>query len=186
MKRTMGVIVIMSFLLLGPGCISVQVFGGTYEGRIVDADTGAPVDGVVVLAIWYVEYRLADRWHEYYDASETVTDARGDFSVRELSLRLTKGELQPAMFFIFKAGYEVRELSSWASLKKDIVFSKRVKWEGERAIIPLKEVTIEQRKKGRAGGYRPPPMPDVPREKMPMTLKEINKDSVERGLGSVY
>ena len=56
---------------------------GPLTGRIVDAETGRPIAGAVVLATW----DEIERWNPvhprslFYDAQEVVTDAAGRFTI---------------------------------------------------------------------------------------------------------
>jgi hypothetical protein len=74
---------------------------------------------------------------------------------------------------IFKAGYEY-ESGSWSSLKK---YARKIKWEKSKAIIPLRKLTMEERRKRR------PPIPptEAPLKKIRLMLKEINKNEIELG-----
>ena len=134
---------------------------------------------------------------------ETVTDKNGEFEIKGLGL-LVLSNVIPMDVLIFKAGYEHIGLGSWRGLKsrgwtgkyeesydpvkktkvlKAIVDpKKKVAWEGDKAIIPLRKLTMEERK-------RRIPSPDVPTEaslkKVKLMLKEINKENFELGLGTV-
>jgi hypothetical protein len=92
------------------------------------------------------------------------------------------GNVTPMDVLIFKAGYEHIGMSSWESLKSDLILRKKIKWEGTKAIIPLKKLTIEERRKKSDPDYPPT---EAPKEKIKLMLKEINKDRIERGLDTV-
>jgi len=73
---------------------------GPYKGRVLDLETGEPIEGAVVAANWYLT-------HRFCDAKETVTDKNGEFV-------LPKGscfsfwpftEMDPAHVVVFKPGY---------------------------------------------------------------------------------
>jgi hypothetical protein len=154
-------------------CYAARV-DGPYEGKIIDADTGKPIEGVVVLGVWYKEYPGAGgAVSRYHDAMETLTDKNGDFKIKGLGL-LVMSNIIPMDVLIFKAGYKY-ESGSWSALKK---YAKEIKWEGEKAIIPLKKLTMEERKQ-----KRPPSRPSlVPDEKMRKLTKEISKERMSLGL----
>jgi hypothetical protein len=61
-------------VLLNTGCVySVARYDGPYEGRIVDAVTGNPIQGVVVLGVWYkVLPTVAGGVSSYFDARGTI------------------------------------------------------------------------------------------------------------------
>ena len=164
-----------------PSCYAARI-DGPYEGRVIDADTGKPIEGVVVLGTWSEETPTpAGAVHRYYDAMETVTDKNGDFKIKGLGL-LVLCNVVPMDVLIFKAGYEYLG-SPWESLKKSkyLIEKKNIKWEGERAIIPLKKLTMEERKKQGSPDFPS----EAPEDKIKLILKEINKDRIERGLKPV-
>jgi hypothetical protein len=84
--------------------------------------------------------------------------------------------LAPMGVWIFKAGYKY-EGGSWTSLKMD---KDEIKWEGDKVIIPLKKLTMEERKRR----YGPPGPPSEAQraKKAQQYMEEINKDRRERGL----
>ena len=62
--------------------------GGPYMGRVVDSETGRPLEGAVVLAVWELEVPLpAGTAHEFLDAEEVLTDGEGRFAVGRNALR---------------------------------------------------------------------------------------------------
>ena len=177
MKKLSHIAVIGILWILTSG-FSIIRYDGPYRGRVVDAETGEPIEGVVVLAVWYlVTPTPAGSSRDYYDARETVTNENGEFEIKGKGLRILS-RLEPVRVTIFKAGYEYLDVP-WVSLKKDIILRKRIKWEDDRAIIPLRKLSMEERRK-RLG---PPSPPDeAPLEKVILMLKEIDKDRREQGL----
>ncbi|MEW6108582.1 MAG: hypothetical protein AB1632_05330 [Nitrospirota bacterium] len=160
-------------------CYAARI-DGPYEGKVIDADTGQPIEGVVVLGTWSRETPTpGGATHNFYDAQETVTDKNGEFKIKGLGL-LVISNVIPMDVLIFKAGYEYLG-TPWESLKKSkyLIQKKNIKWEGDRVIIPLKKVTMEERKKDPL--YPPIPPTEAPLEKARLMLKEINKDLVQHG-----
>ena len=51
--RNMRIAVLVTFIFSCAGCVSFARIDGPYEGRVVDADTKAPIEGVVVHGNWY-------------------------------------------------------------------------------------------------------------------------------------
>jgi hypothetical protein len=148
-------------------------YDGPYEGRIIDADTGQPIEGVVVLGIWNTETpSAAGALTNYHDAMETVTDKSGEFTIKGLGL-LFMSNVLPMDVVIFKAGYTYYGLMTWKELKR------AVKKEDNRLIIRLKKFTIEER---RNQGGPPDPPSEAPLKKVILMLQEIDRDDKERGL----
>ena len=160
------------------GCVQyIARYDGPYEGKIIDAETRVPIEGVVVLGVWNNEApTVAGAVSSYYDARETITDAKGDFKVPGKGLKILS-DVGVMNVLIFKAGYEYIGLGTWEAFKEDSSF--KVRWEGEKAIIPLRKLTMDQRRKE---GMSPPlPPGEAPIEKVRLMLKEINKNAVEIG-----
>ena len=180
MKRLCSVAILSILVVLATlTCAYGTRYDGPYSGRVIDADTGAPVEGVVVLGVWNTEQITpGGAVHNFHDARETVTDKNGEFEIPGKGLMILEN-VTPMDVLIFKAGYEHIGMGSWESLKSDLILRKKIKWEGKKAIIPLKKLTIEERRKL---GDPPDPPTEAPFEKVKLTLKEINKDRAERGL----
>ncbi len=177
MLNKAGVKILSILLLISvTGCIPAYTirYDETFSGKVVDAETGEPVEGVVVLGVWYVSmiYGL-----KYYDARETVTGKNGEFSIPGKGLRIMSN-LEPVTVMIFKAGYRYVE-GTWKSFKEGFYYKDKIKWEGDMPIIPLQKLTMKQRR--RRGSPHPPP-DKAPLEKVILMLKEIDKNDIELGL----
>jgi len=104
---------ILTALLLGmlaglTGCALVHHYGA-FEGRVIETETGEPIEGAAVLVSYYtVMYTPAGEVSSYLDSKETLTDALGAFKIpAQFSLTF-----RPLNFFeaygsmvIFKPGY---------------------------------------------------------------------------------
>lgn len=142
---------------------------GPYEGRIIDADTGQPIEGVVVLGVWYREHPgPGGAVSEYYDAMETITDKNGEFKIKGLGL-LVMSNILPMDVLIFKAGYTHYGLMTWRELKG------LYKTQENRAMIRLKKLTMEARKKRLIGKE------SIPDNKQTMLIRELNQEKKELG-----
>ena len=177
MKRLCGVAILNILVVLATFTCAYGIrYDGPYSGRVIDADTGAPVEGVVVLGVWNTEQITpGGAVHNFHDARETVTDKNGEFEIPGMGLKIL-GNVTPMDVLIFKAGYEHIGMGSWESLKSDLILRKKIKWEGKKAIIPLKKLTMEERKQ-RFGSY----YVDIPNEKQKLLLKETKKEDKEIG-----
>ena len=180
MRRILLISILTCLVLSVTSCYGFAVIrkDGPYEGKVIDVDTGEPIEGIVVLGVWYKENPgPGGAVSEYYDAMETVTDKNGEFKIDGLGL-LIMSNVIPMDVLIFKAGYEY-ESGLWSALKK---YAKKIKWEGDKAIIPLKKLTMEERKKELGP---PSPPHKAPKGKIRLMLNEINKDRAEQGLGPI-
>jgi len=54
---------------------------GPYKGRVIDLETGKPIEGAVVAGVWVLEFNFTP----FCDAKETVTDKNGEFILPKAS-----------------------------------------------------------------------------------------------------
>jgi hypothetical protein len=176
MRRTLLILILATFVMSVTSCYGFATIrkDGPYEGKVIDVETGEPIEGVVILGIWSREIiSPGGATHNFYDAQETVTDKHGDFRIEGMGLKILSN-VTPMDVLIFKTGYEY-ESGSWSSLKK---YAKKIKWEGSKAIISLKKLKMEDRKRQGSPDFSS----KIPGNKMKLMLAEINKDRIERGL----
>ncbi len=181
MKRRTLLILALFLLTIFAGCTPVR-YENDYKGKIIDADTGKPIEKVVVLGVWFKAYPTpGGAAHEFYDAREAVTDKNGEFSIPGMGL-LILSNIVPMDVLIFKAGYEYIGMGPWRSFKIDYILKKKVRWEGDMAIIPLKKLTIKERRKKGIPSF--PPV-EASKEKIKFILKEMNRNLIELGLDPI-
>ena len=175
MRKIVVLSLSMLILFACSGCLYAVRYDGPYHGKVVDADTREPIEGVVVLGTWSVyHYDLAGGHHTYHDARETVTDKNGEFSISGQGLRVMSS-LEPMSALIFKAGYSYYESGTWTTIKEGLYSREQVKWEGDKAIFPLKKLTMEERKRQHADKET------IPDSKQKLLIKELNKEYKEIG-----
>jgi hypothetical protein len=180
MKTTKTIMFLISCLIvLTSGCSYLARYDGPYKGRVIDAETGSPIEGVVVLGVWSkVAVTPVGGVSSYYDAQETVTNRNGEFEIRGLGIKIMS-KVAPMDVLIFKAGYDHIGMGPWESLKLDGgALEKKVTWEGKKAIIPLRKLTMEERKKKGTPSF---PAEAYREKKMSLLIKEINKEENEFG-----
>ena len=176
MIRIVTIVVYVAFCVMSAGCVQVVGYEGDYKGRVIDAETGQPISGVVVLGVWWSKMPTpAGSTSHFHDARETVTDEKGEFTISGSGIKILS-TVGPVDIFIFKAGYEYFD-APWEALKEDVLLRKTIKWEGDKAIIPIKKLTMEERRKKGA-----PPRPPIPQGQMLLITEEINKDRRALGL----
>jgi len=182
MKTKLKLLLILIILLLQTGCLYAVRYDGSYHGKVVDIETREPLEGVVVLGTWSVYHFDVGGGHStYHDARETVTDKNGEFTISGEGLRILSS-LQPMSFIIFKTGYSYFD-GSWDTLKTDYYSLQVVKWDGETPIIPIRKMTMEERRKIMT--FPPIPPTEATVDKIILMLKEINKEAIERGVGTI-
>jgi len=132
-RATPLLITILGFFLVVPSAEA----GGPWRAQVVDAETGQPIEGVVILAYW-IKYKASPGgWAgaEYYAAEEVVTGRDGRFEIpAKIAFNwlpfLT--QIRGPEFKIFKPGHgrwrvrgietlpeAWRELQEWDLLAKD-------------------------------------------------------------------
>ena len=85
--------------------------GGPWKAQIVDAETGQPLEGVIVVAIWKTE-RTGIRMHaarDFFDVDEVVTGPDGRMVIPERSLMSWRrfSQVFGPELIVFKPGYGV-------------------------------------------------------------------------------
>lgn len=146
---------------------------GPYEGKVIDAETKQPVEGVVVHGSWY-KVQLGGA-HEYYDSYEVLTDKRVKFKIPGKGL-LVLSEIEGMNLVIFKAGYKQWTLNLWSGLKEGKWQNEEVVWNGNKGTFKLQRMTLEERKK------RVIEFPGMePANKDRLLRLESNKENIEIG-----
>ena len=182
MKKTiLSTFILVSFTILLSGCFACCVrpiqYDGAYKGKVIDADTGEPIEGVVILGTWdTVSSGVGGGVSEYYDAKETVTDKNGEFTLPGVGLRINIiNKLDSMLVLIFKTGYGYIGEGLWESYKK---YSENFTVNGNMVIIRLKKLTSEERRKHSSLPSRPAALT----KKMKLMTKEIDRARREQGL----
>lgn len=151
---------------------------GPYRGKVIDAETKAPISGAVVLVYWYVDVPGFHMTSTFYDAREVLTDANGEFFIDVIDIEGLAPELTRApQFIIFKPayGYFPRYQLKPRPLP-DYVFS------GKGHIVELPQWKT---KTDRLKTFPSPPS-EIPDVKMPELLKALNEESQQLGLKGRY
>ena len=158
------------------GCISIARYDGPYAGRIIDAETSQPLEGVVVFGEWKVFHpNLAGGNYTYYDATEARTDKNGEFLIPGKGVRVMSN-LTEMYFLIFKAGYEAVHPVPWKALK-NMTTTNNVRFEGNKAIIPIRKLSLDEMKKR----IRPGISNLAPIQKQKLLTLELDKEGKELG-----
>jgi hypothetical protein len=163
---------------------------GPWRAQIVDAETGQPIEGVIVLAVWdkrTFAWPHPDR--HYHDSEEVVSDKDGRvvISARTVTSRHPFEVYIGPLLTIFKAGY-----GKWhydgvppGSFSEDPMSARRrADSSSERfshggVVMRLPRVkTLEERKEII---HRVIPDPDVPAHKYPHLLAAYNKERIRLG-----
>lgn len=163
--------------------------GGPWKGQIVDAETGQPLEGVVVLMHWTTYTSSVGGWAggEFYDAEEVVTGPDGRFVIQARStVALVPWKKISRDLVIFKPGYGQWRFQGEQNWPQDIYQYKalsRQAWEkftGEGVVIELPPLkTREERLKFLSHVDWPP---DAPMEKTRRIREAENRERAYLGL----
>lgn len=153
-----------------------------FKGKVIDTDTKKPIEGAVVLALYYYEtYSIAGANLHLKDGQETLTDRHGEFILPRTRRWFTLNRGYPeGTLEIFKPGYgllvdrrskAIGDNKSWPTPEKYVVYElPKLKTIEERRKVGLysyDEIPYKYRKmyftaknKERIFlGYRPLPVP---------------------------
>ena len=108
MRNTLILMAMIALVLAVEGCTITQKFGPFY-GKVVDAETGDPIQGAVV-AVWFQTESgtFGGTVYSVADAVETLTDANGEFRIpphRINLFRMMASWDDECQVSIFKPGY---------------------------------------------------------------------------------
>ena len=164
---------------------------GPWRGQIVDAETGQPLEGVVVVAAWEaILPGLIHERYEFHDVDEVVTDADGRFLLPERSLTPLNpfGRIDGPQLTIFKGGYgRWRYQGDPAEWPKDIILYQRhlaqVRREFATSGAVFELLLVKTREERRAA--LPARPVNVPYARMPLLNAAINAERVSLGLESL-
>lgn len=170
-------IFLLVFFIPSPADSAYLVFkGGPLQGKIIDAETGAPIEGVVFLAVWERKViHPAGALTEFLEAKEAVTNKEGEFYIPSfIGFSLNPFTFIAGPYFtIFWPGYRVKEIRVTPEGGKEfkdptVVEMQGLKTRGER---------LNLRRMIRPLG--------VPNEKMPNLLQLLQQEDKNLGLEPV-
>ncbi len=96
-----GVLAVMLTIVGGSGvaCSYGPEVRGPFQGQVVDAETGTPLEGVIVLISWPFESGPF-KPRDVYDAQDTLTDVNGSFELQGLQGTIIwPSVLSPRLYF---------------------------------------------------------------------------------------
>ncbi|NTV15681.1 MAG: hypothetical protein HGA96_17420 [Desulfobulbaceae bacterium] len=87
-----------------------------YKGKVIEAGTDAPIEGAVVVVVYY-EYTFLkfDGHTEVIGAQETLTDKNGEFVIPSFTRAMNPfaSESEDPTLIIYKPGYKSEETSTY-------------------------------------------------------------------------
>jgi hypothetical protein len=157
---------------------------GPYKGKVIDLETGEPIEGAVVAGVWV----LAFNFTPFCDAKEAVTDKNGEFLLPKASCfsLWPLAERDRMVIVIFKPGYlgypplgpspEERRARMPGFTGKEFKNSKR------HNIIKLRKVKTQEERKFTYDHVSGLFISDQAFKRMPQLLKLVNQERRNLGL----
>jgi hypothetical protein len=162
---------------------------GPWKGQIVDRETGQPIPGAVVLAIWTVrswgEIHPEDQFHRAFEA---VSDGEGRFVIPEHTAVPTKPltAIRGPQIVIFKAGFGAwefqgsphYEVAEEGSAREQRIRRSWEAFEKEGVVFQLRRHVDVRARSDWLGRVRPLSVPD---DKMPWFLDALDDEAISLG-----
>jgi hypothetical protein len=113
MRMRNAVLFIVILVWGGLALVPSTAGAATYQGTVIDAETKEPLEGAVVVVVWYKKPLISMNGPQYlHKATEVLTDAEGRFSIdassginwNPLTRVLKRPEIDPVVV-IFMPGY---------------------------------------------------------------------------------
>ena len=184
MRNKLILLAIMALILVGEGCTITHKLGPFY-GKVVDAETGAPIEGAVVVVWCYTKgYSMGGTVRRFADAIETITDAKGEFRISSHRINLYRMMAtwdDKNRISIFKPGYGAYpgNLKTYSSLKKERSYSIP---EDEHIVVYLPKLTTIEEKKENLFDIEEPAGIDVSVDKIPNLRRLESEERLNVGL----
>ena len=137
LSRRFGAAVVL-LATVTAGCNGPDV-RGPFEGQVLDAWTGEPVEGAVVVVVWTHLMNYFEGGRREIDAREAVTDAQGRWRIPERPTPLWEGGIAGVRrrFYVFAPGYDVADPAGtprdqYASRESTVTTMRRLATREER------------------------------------------------------
>jgi hypothetical protein len=180
MRRTLLALLFMVTGLAGWG--EPAAAAGPWRGQVVDAETGQPLEGVIVLSVWdKISPGLIHPRREYCDVDEVLTDANGHFVIPERAVLTANPfvSLDGPILHMFKPGYGpgLEQGMPQYSNMDDV----RRLMQKQGVVFAMTQVTTREQRR-ETWPHVPSEIPDF---KMRRFLEAINQERRSYGLGPI-
>jgi hypothetical protein len=152
---------------------------GPYRGRVLEAGTGKPLAGVVVVAVWRRErIMLLHSRSEHYAAREALTNADGEFVIdaADVERDAPKRTLRP-FFTIFLPGYGRPRAPAGTPSNLTQRF-----YEGPGNTVELPRLKTREERRDYVGRLDPFALSDTPFQEILTFMRLLNQESIAVGL----
>ncbi|MBI2185531.1 MAG: hypothetical protein HYX77_04805 [Acidobacteria bacterium] len=153
---------------------------GPFEGRIVDAETGAPIEGAVVVVAWTHLMNWFEGGRREVDARETVTDAQGRWQIPERPTPIWEGGIAGVRrrFYVFAPGYDVVDPAGtprdeYAERESTVTMMRRLGTKEERCrVLTYAPLHMSAETAGRSPTFTAA----IARERLELRCNELTRD----------
>lgn len=165
---------------------------GPWKAQVVDAETGKPLEGAVVLAMW--ERRTPGPGHPFitfYDSEEVMSDPNGQFIIpsRSTWTLIPFSSIEGPRIFMFKPGYGQWRFKGEDEWLKLDTYERNMRYkevwgqfEGQGVMIELPLLkTREERLR-----FLSAPTGLIPDDRMQNYLKALDQERINLGLKPGY
>ena len=179
--------VVLSVLVSSSFGLPSVLWAQTYRGKVVEADTGEPLEGAVFVITWHKKpFITMDGPQYFHSAKEGLTDAKGEFSVDgspTIDWNPFTYIMERPHIAIFKPGYGPFPVAHVREKRLEESEQEMVKG---GAIIKLARLKTQEELKRYTSqtGMRIPS--GVPNEDIPRLIKLINVQRKMAGLTSFF
>lgn len=185
-------VLILLLLSVSTGC--AHYTRGPWMGKVIDSETKQPIEGVVVVAVWWVDFAaVIERHAAYVDAVETLTNQNGYFeiSAKSYSSMRSDAHIFGPSFTIYKPGYGCFPRShtypkEWEEYRALVEYEDHPKgwkdyFEEQGATVELPKIATRDGRIKSMHDAESLRSDDIPKSKIPNLLKLINSERVYFG-----
>jgi len=148
---------------------------GPFKAKVVDAETGQPIAGAVVLAIWIeLVDALIQTNTQFYDAREAVTGPDGLFEIPRLKAPFFTFRVLEPEFKIFAPGYAEHRWVVTPPTGKTLI---------DPTVIEMRRLKTREE---RLEALRRADSVSVPPDKRCLLTRAVNKERRSLGLQTEY
>lgn len=143
---TITAVLIFMMLISGPGCGNqwMLFYDRPIKGHVVDAETGKPIEGVLVVGMWQLSQFLSQGFGGYAKVIVLQTDQKGNFKL-PFWLAVKPWKVCSAMrdgapkIMLYKPGYRFSRKILLERIRHDTILAERKKMAEERnSLMPAK------------------------------------------------
>jgi len=179
-------VIIIAFLVLTASTACAKS-DGPYRGKVVELETGEPIEGAVVAARWMIEPFVHSE--RICDAKETITDKNGEFELPKGSCRSHPlAQMYKPRVVVFKPGYLAYPPlgASQEERKAQMPSFTGHEFQDKKQyyIIKLGRPTTREARKWTQSDAQDP-LDDETYEKLPILLQLVNEERRNLGFGEI-